>query len=886
MNETADQKFLFAEFEVDAVKRRLVKNGRTLPLNPKAFDLLLVLIENRAQVVSKEQLLDKVWANQFVEENNLTVHISALRKIFGEKKGEHQFIVTIPGRGYKFVADVRLQVDENFLLSQENSENTVASDVKRNSLSLASPDEFVDGGEPIIGRRREIAEIKNLLSRGGTKLVTLTGAGGTGKTRLARAVGEELTTHFADGVFFVELASVTDAEFLAPAITAALGVKDSSGVTLVESLKRFLRERRTLLILDNFEQLIRAASLLKELLNAALSLKILVTSRVALRLHIEQESVVAPLAVPPRDSAFSSAELTAFASVNLFVARAQNAKPNFSLTEENSAAVAEICHKLDGLPLAIELAAVRVKLLSPQAIFERLENSLQLLTGGAKDLPPRQRTMRGAIQWSYDLLDEDEKVLFRQLAVFIGGFTVQAAEAVVLSPRLSAISSDKSELDIEDATPPEGGNQNDVHNLDILNSIASLINNNLLALIEQTNDNVRFRMLEVVREFAFEQLQTSGELEFLQRSHARHFLTFAEEAEPHLTGEKSIERLEKLETEIDNLRAALRWSLNADTETAIRLAAALRYFWSNHSYLREGREWLEATLERSGDASPVLRFKLLNGIGQFARNQGDYAAAQKIYEEGLAAGEAANDLQQIVIACHGLAALATRQGDFPTARKYNEQELAISREIGDEAIITVALASLGDLSIAEGDTAAARPLIEESLEISRRLGNKQVVITNLVNLGAVAYRERDWAAAYTHFTESLTIAQELGNKAIVSCSLDGFAALAAGSGNVKQAALLSGAAEQLRSSIGYEIELTERRFRDVYLKKVRAALDEKSFVAHFEKGKVLDLSEAVAFVLQQSSREDANGGYPNADGEIAEIIIEKHSFSRILIEED
>ncbi|MDQ3131394.1 MAG: winged helix-turn-helix domain-containing protein [Acidobacteriota bacterium] len=896
MNETAEQTFLFADFEVDAIKRRLARNGRTISLNSKAFDLLLVLVENRGQIVSKEQLLDKVWANQFVEENNLTVHISALRKIFGEKKGEHHFIVTVPGRGYKFVADVRLPVGEKAarddeMPSVENSPGSrkiltvnASAEPKRNALSLASSNEF--GGEPLIGRTREIAEIKNLLRRGGAKLVTLTGAGGTGKTRLARTVGEELTTDYADGVFFIELASVTDAEFVAPAIATALGVKDSSGVTLVESLKRFLRERRILLILDNFEQLISAAPLLKELLNDALWLKILVTSRVALRLNIEQESVVAPLAVPPPDSSFSAAELTAFASINLFGARARNAKPNFSLTEENSAAIVKICRKLDGLPLAIELAAVRVKLLSPQAIFERLENSLKLLTGGAKDLPARQRTMRGAIQWSYDLLDEDEKVLFRQLAVFAGGFTVEAAESVVLTTHFSVLSSDESELDIENELPPEGGTQNDAPNLDVLNNISSLIENNLLAHIEQPDGNARLRMLEVVREFAAECLEKSGEAELLHQNHARFFLSLAEEADPHLTGEKAVEWLEKLETENDNFRSALSWALKNDAETAVRTAAALRYLWIYHSHLTEGVGWLKAALAQSENSPVAVRFKLLYGLAILMRVQGDYAAAEKLYRRALDEGNAANERRQIALSSSGLGTVLQLQGEIAEARKYFTDGLAVSRELNDDYSIAYALLCLGIVVGLDGKPADARRLLEESLTILRRIGSKESVSNNLNNLGAVAFDEGDYEAAQNYFAEGLELSREVGNKINITDALNGFAALAEQRKELELAAKLAGAAENLSQSIGFNKEPAERRFCETYLAKVRAALDEKKFLTAFEAGRAMDLSEAAAITKWQSPPENAAAGQTSYGDQNIEIIIENHSFSRIFIEEE
>lgn len=848
--------FFFGEFKIDGAKRLLLKQGQGVSLNPKAFEMLFALVENHGQVLSKDELLEKVWAGQFVEENNLTVHISALRKILGEKKGANRFILTIPGRGYSFVAEVRDDA-RNSLVKTENS--IAAAGVQN--------DDNFDEREGIIGRAADIAEIKNLLLGQNKCLITLTGAGGSGKTRLARTIAEECRAEFEGGVFFIELAAVNRAELCADAIAKALDVKESSDRSPLDALKDLLRERSILLVLDNFEQLLSAANLLKELLDFAANLKILVTSRAPLRLKIEQEKVVLPLDIPPRNSNLSAAELTAYASVELFAVRARETKPNFALTEENAPIIAEICGKLDGLPLAIELAAVRVKLLSPQAILARLEHSLQLLTGGAKDLPSRQRTMRGAIEWSYELLDAEEKFLFRRLAVFSGGFTVEAAETVG-----SWQKAEGGKFLSDDGKPPT----------EILDLITSLIDNNLLVSKEQVDGNARLQMLEVVREFAFEILRQTGEIDVLRRAHAEYFLALAEEAEPYLFSGQSIEWLEKLETEHDNLRAALRWMLEQEPEMAARTAAALSQFWTNRSYLTEARRWLEAALEKSGNAPIATRFKLLNSFALVARHQGDYAATRRASEESLAASRAANDLPQIILSCHAVAALETREGNFTKARKLIEEALTISRKLDDEKQIAFTLSFLSNLFLAEGEPVNARMPIEESLEISRRLGFKVNVNINLTNLGAVAYYEGDTEKARRHFAESLTIASEMGNKILVSCCLDGFAAISQHAG---QAAWLAGAAESLREELGYEIELTERLFREDYLAKVRAALDEKTFGALYERGRALNFDEAVALAKRTINTIDT-GEIFDFDETVEEIIVEKHSFSRIIIEEE
>lgn len=694
----------------------------------------------------------------------------------------------------------------------------------------------------LIGREKEIAEVAKLLERDDVRLLTMTGVGGTGKTTLAQAVAGAMLTSFADGIFLIELAAITDAELVAPSIARSLGVKEMGGKPILEILGDYLREREMLLVVDNFEHVALAAPLLTELLRASPRLKILVTSRTLLHLSMEREYAVPPLAVP--SDKHSIDELIEYAAVALFIERARAAKPNFTLTDENANSVMEICARLDGLPLAIELAAARVKILSPPQILAKLENRLQLLTGGARDLPARQQTMRGAVEWSYDLLTEDEKRLFRRLAVFAGGFTLEAAEAVYADCGLQNADCEMEE-DKSAVRHPHSA-------IDVLDLITSLVDKNLLVSKERADGDVRFRMLEVVGEYALDALEGSNEAEAMRRSHAAYFLALGEEAEPHLQASQSAEWFNRLEEEHDNLRAALWWSLERDAEAAARLAAAIRILWIYHSHLTEGRVWLKAALERSSlDAPSAVRFKLLYALGQLAQNQGDYKAARKAFEEALAAGRAAGDKRHIAVSSRALGGVAKGQGDFTAARKFIEEALAISRELNDNFVMGTVLNSLGDLALIEGETAAARPLFEESLAIVRQLGNKHGVSVNLICLGAVAYGEGDDKAARSHYTEALAAAQELGQKILISYSLDGFAALAVKRGDAEPAARLAGAAEHLRKSIGFEIDTSDRRFRDAYLAELRAALDEADFADAYEQGHKLKLEEAIVLALAE-----------------------------------
>lgn len=802
MAETAEKTFSFGDFELDGTRRLLLKKGTPISLNSKTLDLLLVLAENRGRVMSKDELLGTVWENQFVEENNLSVHISALRKIFGEKKDAHQFIVTIPGKGYKFVA-------------AETSPQPV---VHTSKTGTRPP----DAGDEIIGRAEEIAEIKSLLREKNKCLVTLTGAGGSGKTTLARTIARDCRAEFEDGVFFIELAAINRAEYVAAAIAQVFDLDKAGDVSRLDALKEFLRERSILLVLDNFEQLLPAAPFVKELLESASNLKILVTSRAALRLKAEREKCVLPLAVPPKSSNLSALQLSGYASVELFTVRAKKTKPDFELTEVNAAVIAQICNRLDGLPLAIELAAARVKLLSPGAILERLENSLKLLTGGTRELPERQRTMRDTIRWSYDLLADDEKNVFARLAVFAGGFSVEAAEAVC-----------------------EASDSGQTPRTEVLDSLSALIDCSLLISKEQPDGNARLSMLEVVREFALEQFQELDDSDHLRQKHTRYFLALAEKAETFLQGEAGNEWLEKLEREHDNLRAALDWSLKNEPQTAARIAAALRFFWLNHSHLSEGLRWSSSALETTENSVSEARSKLLMSNGLFLKNHGDLGAARKSYEKCLAESRETNDPIHIVKANHGLAAVAVLQGDLAAAQRFLTEALALSRELGNDLQTADSLGSFGDLEMCRGDLAAARPLLDECLRLSKKLGSERILTTVYFNLGTIDYLETFYGSAAYNFAESLRIAERMGSKTMIACVLDGFAAIAATRGDCEEATRLAGAAEALREQIGCQLEPAEERFRENYLAKTRAMLDENEAALLYAQGRAMSLEESI-----------------------------------------
>ncbi|MGI8812936.1 MAG: protein kinase domain-containing protein [Pyrinomonadaceae bacterium] len=672
----------------------------------------------------------------------------------------------------------------------------------------------------IIGRAKEKAAVISLLSDPGTPLVTLTGIGGTGKTRLAQAVGLELLPEFADGVFFIELSGVRRPDLVAATIASPLGIKDTGGRPVIELLKDHLRDKQMLLVIDNFEQVIEAAPQLAELAGSAGRLKILVTSRVVLRLSVERELTVPPLS-PPEGDLRSLSDFRSNEAVALFVERAISARPDFELTEQNAKTVGKICLRLEGLPLAIELAAARIRILNPEGILSRLEQRLQFLTGGPRDLPQRQQTIQNMVDWSYELLSPEEQTMFLALSVFAGGFRLEAAEAIA-----------------------------DQHyETSVLDLVSSLLDKSLVLRREQHGGEPRFRMLDVVRDYAEAKLESLGQLDERRRRHAEFFSRLAESAEPFLQAAQSAEWLDGLEFEHDNIRAAMQWSLPHEPQLAVRMAVALRNFWLLHSHLNEGYQWLKAARDISSDSDAALRFKLMNGLGLASRFRGDFETAREAYEQGLIEGREAGDKQGIAISSRGLGLVAMQQKDYAASGEYFMSGLAISRELNDKFGIAISLSFLGDLSRTEKDHTAARPLFEESLDLFRELGNKSAASDALNNLGAADFGVGDFPAARGHFAEALATASELGNKMTISYSLDGFAALAVEAGEYRTAARLAAATEAIRESIGYNIEPAERAFREAYIMKLEAALGSTAFQAAYREGSDLDVENAVADAL-------------------------------------
>ena len=682
----------------------------------------------------------------------------------------------------------------------------------------------------IIGREEELAKIIELIKQPKTRLVTLTGIGGTGKTTLATAIAQRSKADFSDGVFFVELAAIADHELVEQVIAQTLGVKETSEISLKDGLKEFLSERKILLVLDNFEQITKAAAKIGELIADSVNLKIFVTSRVRLNLRFEQEYTLQPLAIPAEND-LPADRLREYASVALFVERAKAIRADFALTEENSEAVAAICRQLDGLPLAIELAAVQVKMLAPRAIRKRLENNLQILASGANDLPERQRTMLGAIAWSYDLLEEDEKKLFGRVFVFRGGFTLDSAEAV-------------------------GNTDADIN---VFNCVTSLVDKSLLVQSEQFDGEPRLKMLQVVREFARENLEQRNEENEIRHLHAEYFADLAEKAEIGFRGKKSSEWLETIELEHDNYRAALEWTLLNEPETALRITGALPQFWIRRGYLAEGHRWSRQTLETNGDsANPKLLVKGFIGIASLIWKQGNLIEAEQFYAKALKLSREINDKLLIAFSLSGFATIKMLQEDFATALPLLEEGFGIANEVDDKYLAARLANTLGEIFRSKEDYQTAKSYYEKTLSISRQASLKPIIQLACVNLSAVACSLEDYEGSRVYAIESLKLAEEAGDEVGIGFALERFMALAVIEGEPQKGARLYGALENIYELAGYKIEAVDQDFLDGYLDQARAAIGDENYNLAKMAGRAMKSQEAIALALASRSAKESD----------------------------
>jgi predicted ATPase/class 3 adenylate cyclase len=657
-----------------------------------------------------------------------------------------------------------------------------------------SPNNLPIQPSSLIGREKELAASLNLLQREEVRLLTLTGPGGIGKTRLGLQVAAELIAEFADGVYFFNLAPLSDPTLVVSTIAQTLGLKETEEQTLHDLLKGYLRDKQLLLLLDNFEQVASAALEVADLLATCPKLKVIVTSRAVLHVRGEQEFSVPPLAVPDPKLVPDLAALSHYEAVELFVSRAQAVKPEFQLSKTNAPAVREICARLDGLPLAIELAAARVKLLPPQALLARLGQRLAVLTGGPHDAPARQQTLRNTIAWSYNLLEAQEQQLFRLLAAFVGGCTLEAIDAVCSA--------------LETSIPTSS----------ILDSVASLIDKSILQQTEQESEQPRLLMLETIREYGLEALETSGEMEASRHAHTLYYLAMAEKAEPELVGLQQAVWLERLEQEHDNLRAALEWSLEPGEnghrrELAVRLGGALRRFWIVHGHWSEGRTFLERALAESKGVSASVQAKALITAANLANMQTDNDRAEALAEKSRSLYQELGDTQGIALSLRQLAVVAARRGKLTEERMLNEEALALFREAGDKEGAAWSLYNLGWLLIVQGDYAQGYALHEESLALHREVGNKWGMAHSLAALASgLIDTQGDPATVHNLLDESLALSQEVGDKEGIEAFYSLSAQLALSRGDIAMARSLAEKSLLINREIGHREQVADSLF--------------------------------------------------------------------------
>ena len=761
---------------------------------------------------------------------------------------------------------------------------------------------------PFIGREKEVAAVGQLLCREDVHLVTLTGPGGTGKTRLALQVAAELSDLFADGIYFVDLAPVSDPALVIAAIAQSLSIREVSGQPLVERLKDELQSKQMLLLLDNFEQVVSAAVQVADLLTICPQLKVIVTSRVVLHVQAEQEFFVPTLSLPDPNHLPDLVALSQYGSVALFIRRAQSVRPDFQVTNANAPAVAEICVRLDGLPLAIELAAARMKLLSPEALLARLGQPLHVLTSGPRDVVARQQTLRNTIEWSYQLLDAQEQQLFRRLSVFVSGCTLAAIEALCTSLG-GAVES-------------------------VLDTVASLADKSLLQRMEQqAGQEPRFSMLETIHEYALERLAASGETEAARRAHAAYFLRLAEDAEQGMVGPQQAVLLERLEQEHDNLREALEWALEVTDENAaerreigLRLSAALKEFWMMHGHYREARTFLERALALSEGTRTSVRARVLRAIASVADFQGDidrievvaqqslvlsrelgdtcgladslgllaaaawlrgkiveavslheeqvrllrqvgepgevaealfplaeqvsslgeYARGQALFEEALQLfRQAGNELWVGVTLVHSASWLWFTLGDLATMRQRLQEGQALITRVGDRGWSAECLWIAALLALSEGEPVRASSLAQESLSIYREMGDPWYSAWSLHLLGRIETQRGEMPAALTYYQQSLALNQQVGEKWMTPFNLEGLAGVVATQGALRWAAQLWGAAEALREAIDVPRLPVDRRGYEQAVTTVRTQLGEEAFATAWAEGRTMSPEQAL-----------------------------------------
>jgi predicted ATPase/DNA-binding winged helix-turn-helix (wHTH) protein len=883
-NKIADLIRFGEDFELDLRAYELRRSGLALKLERIPMELLFLLIENRGKMVSRDQIIERLWGKDiFLDtDNSINAAIRKIRQVLKDDPEQPRFVQTSVGRGYRFIATILGPVSASPYVITRSSTPEFAAKRDRFPERSAQQTETRPATLPaprtgFVGRDKEVATVRGLLLRQDARLITVTGPGGIGKTRLAVQVASGLVEHFSGGTSFVSLSSLSDPGLLISEIVQTMGIREAAGKSALETLKGYLQDSSrepTLLLLDNFEHLIQAAPVVAGLLSVGPNLKLLVTSRSALHVYGEHEFPVPPLALPEMLSKPPLEVLSQYPAVALFLERAVAVKPDFELNRENASAIIEICARLEGLPLAIELAAARIKVLSPSSLRTLLKSRLRLLIGGSRDMPQRQQTLRAAIDWSYDLLSTAEQKLFRRLSVFAGGCGLEGVEAVCDT---------KGDLD-----------------LDLLEGMASMVDKSLAQQVEHAQGESRFLMLETIREYALEKLQAVGEESSTRRAHAAYSLVLAEEVATDQSGAESAEWLERFALEHDNFRVALEWlTETGDAEWGLRLGAALFRFWETREYLAEGRDRLGKVLKLAGAAAPTkARARALFSAGVLAGEQGDYASADALVGESLDITRQLGDKQGVAVSLNALAVLARDRGNVVVARSQFEDSLVLWRELGDQKAVARSLSNLaniiklqgdnararalyaeclsifqglgdqtgvawsmnyqGDVARDQGDSGAARTSYEQALAIFRELSDRWGIAGTLADLGNLASEERNYLTARPLYQQSLRLFVELNHKRGIARLLECFACVAVGQLEVERSLRLAGAANALRQNIGAPLTPAEQSKLEAALKLPCQALTKMAGPTAWQEGRALPIEKVIEEVLMPETLSPAN----------------------------
>ena len=804
----------FAEFVLDLPARRLLRGAESVPLSPKAFQLLEILVRNAPQALTKAELQDRLWPGTFVVEKNLANLVGEIRRALGDDSARPRFIRTVPRFGYGFCESAGAWLEDG----RPRTQSPTAAGERRHNLP-----------EPVtsfVGRQQDIADLVGLLST--TRLLTLTGAGGCGKTRLALEVARRAVDGFPDGVWFADLAPLVEPALVAQAVAAAVGVRESPNRSVLETIAERLRTRHTLLILDNCEHLLTASAVLAgTLLRAVPRLSILATSRETLGIDGETAWRVPSLSLPGPDARVSSADLMQYEAVRLLVERAAAVEAGFAATQGNAAILADVCRRLDGIPLAIELAAARLSILSLEQLHSRLHDRFRLLARSQQTTLARHRTLEATIDWSYDLLSEPDQRLFCQLSVFGGGWTLEAAEQVC--------SGDGSD------------------GPDVLDGMSRLADKSLVLVDDDASGARRYRYLESVKEYARTRLLQSGESDKVFARHFEYFVGLARRVAPELTQAEQLRWLRMLESEHGNFRGAMEWSLASGRPQHghLELAALLHLFWIKRGYFAEGQHWLERALASSTTPPPGCRARALVALGSIVFFQGDFGRARVLLTEGAELARATGDFTSLAFAL-GIGALAAlEQGDFTSGARLADEASPAAQAADAPWLETISMSFRAYEALHRGDIERAENLELDALARLRERGELWGMGIALFDLALLRVIQHRHSEARTLCAEAIALGQQLGDPCLIAWSFGVLAGADAAEGRPARAATLRGAMEGLLDSIGSSVQPSYNSLiGDRYFEAVREALGIEVYEHAVMQGRAMSLSQALQYSME------------------------------------